>query len=101
MNDMQTKEYRFVPIYRNPIALQASRLPAAIEACKALPQFLDRTQAHVDELLDFIKNQVLKGPGKISFKAWNKQTEAKIDKFNEAITQSYQRIQTVIASANL
>ena len=82
-------------------ALQASRLPAAIEACEALLQFIDRTQVHVNDLLDFIKNQVLKGPGKISFKAWNKQTEAKIEKFKETITQSHQRIQTVIASANL
>ncbi|KAF2663372.1 ankyrin [Microthyrium microscopicum] len=82
-------------------ALQASQLPAAIEACKALPQFIDRTQVHVDDLLAFIKHQVLKSPGKVSFQAWNKKTDLKIIKFRETINQSQQGIQTVIASANL
>ena len=82
-------------------ALQSSPLPAAVEAYKSLPQFVDKTQAHVDDLLSFINTKVLKAPGKISFRAWNKQTEAKLTEFKDIMTDSYQRLHTVIASANL
>jgi hypothetical protein len=98
MNDLQA----MLIVTRESIqALQTSNLPDVIKAYESLPVFLDKTQTHVDELLDFIKSKILKESGKISFRAWNKETKSKLAEFRGIIAESHQRLHTVIASANL
>ena len=74
---------------------------SAVEAYKRLPQLVDKTQTHINHLLEFIQNKVLKESGKISFRAWNKQTEARLSGFKMAIAESHQQLHMAIASANL
>ena len=81
--------------------LQTSELPPVVKAYKTLPQFIDNTEVHINKLLNFIKTDVLKGPGKVSFRAWNKQTEAKLAEFKLTVDDAHQKLHTAISSANL
>jgi hypothetical protein len=81
--------------------LRASSSTSAVEAYKSLPQLVDKTQTHINHLLEFSQSKLLEGTGKFSFRTWNKQTETRLSEFKRILVESHQQLHMAIASANV
>jgi hypothetical protein len=82
-------------------ALHASGISAAQEAYQILPQFIDKTEKVVNDLVCLIEQDLLKSPGKVSYRAWNDKNKKRLAVIKESISEARLNLTAVIASANL
>jgi hypothetical protein len=62
---------------------------------------VEKTQGRLEALLDFIQHEVLKEPGKASFRKWTPATRQKLVEFKDSILESHAMLHSAVASANL
>ena len=81
--------------------LHDSQSPAAVEAYRVLPQFLNKAHVRIEGLLNFIKREVLNGPGKASFRKWTPNLQKKLTESKDSIVEAHQLLHSAVTSANL
>jgi hypothetical protein len=82
-------------------ALHASSIPVAREAYQSLPQFIDKTEKVINDLVYLIEQDLLKSPGKVSYRAWNDKNKKRLAATKESISEARLNLTAVIGSANL
>ncbi|PVH95268.1 hypothetical protein DM02DRAFT_164821 [Periconia macrospinosa] len=81
--------------------LKNSKAPAAQQSYRDLPYAIDKVQAPLDRLVDFIRGSLLRKGNRKSRLSLSESKKRKLSELRGSVSEAHQHLQLILLSANL